>query len=203
VCANPHRDPDCDAVALLRSQMHQVRQLLEEHVATATELARSTPTRQLEILSLYVHALCIEDTTVNLLLRAASPMFKQVWPAGQLVPWDLTSVQRYAEVVHAATDVMLTRLTPADLRLPVNLSDVGLGTPDRIWVLNRFILWPTVMACGEIAGQRPERGRTGPRRRSLQTHAVARRDGLSNGVHTTSSASATGFASTAPSPGRA
>jgi hypothetical protein len=33
----------------------------------------------------------------------------------------------------------------------VCLNNGGLGRPDGTWVLNRFILWPTVMTCGEIA----------------------------------------------------
>jgi hypothetical protein len=38
---------------------------------------------------MYVHALCIEDATVNGILRGMPPMFKAVWFGGQLVPRDL------------------------------------------------------------------------------------------------------------------
>ena len=185
---------DCDAVTLLRTQIHEVHQLLDEHVAAATERAQSSPALQREIVSLYAHALCVEDITVNLLLRAASPLFKQVWIGGQLSPWDLTSMQGYAEVVHTATDVMLARLTAADLRLPIDLSDVGLGSPDAVWVLNRFILWKTVLTCGELATKRPQTRRTAARRRALPIHEVAPAS-HSNGVHRPSGTSTNGVAS--------
>jgi hypothetical protein len=190
---------DCDAVALLRTQIHEVHQLLDEHVAAATERAQSSPALQREILSLYAHALCVEDVTVNLLLRAASPVFKQTWIGGQLAPWDLTSVQGYAEVVHAATDVLLARLTAVDLRLPIDLSDVGLGSPDAVWVLNRFILWQTVLTCGELAAKRPETRRTAASHRALPTHELAGPASHSNGVHRPSGASTNGVASADPS----
>lgn len=195
--ANP-QVPDCDAVALLRSQISQVHQLLDENVAAAMERARTRPLRR-QILSLYAHALCIEDTTVNLLLRAMQPMFKQTWTGGQLEPWDLNSVRAYAEVVHAATDVLLARLTSADLRMAVDLSDAGLGNPDVTWVLNRFILWQTMMTCGEIAAARSQSGRTGVRLRAVPRQDVGASNGRRNGVHQVSPSSPDGVGSAEPS----
>ena len=80
---------------------------------------------------------------------------------------------------------MLARLTSGDLRKQVDLSDVGMGSPDVTWVLNTFILSPTVMTCGEIAAKRPESGRTTAMPREIQEHEVAPRNGQSNGVHGT------------------
>lgn len=169
---------------LLRSQVHQVHQLLDENVAEAMIRAR-TPPLQRQILSLYARALCVEDTTVNLLLRAMQPVFKQTWTGGRLVPWDLDSLQGYAEVVHVATDAMLAQLTPADLRTPIDLADAGLGSPDATWVLNRFILWHTMMTCGEIAATRSDSRRQGARRRAVPRREVAAPNGRSNGVYPT------------------
>jgi len=149
----PARGPDADALALLRSQIHQVHQLLDDQVTEAMLRARYRPAVHRKILSLYVHTLCVEDITVNLLLRAKPPLFTRAWTGSQLVPWDLPSVRVYAEVVHGATDVLLAQLTPADLRTAIDLSDVDLGTPDTIWVLNRFVLWETAMICGELAAK--------------------------------------------------
>jgi hypothetical protein len=192
--------PGCDASVLLRSQVHQVHLLLEEQVAAAMRRARSKPTDESEILSLYVHALCAEDITINLLLRARSPLFTSVWIAGRLVPWDLVSIQGYAEVVYAATDVLLERLTPANLRMAIDLSNVGLGRPDAIWVLNRFILWEIAMTCGELAAKRPHSGRRSAKPRRTTTPVVASPDGRSNGVHPTSAASSNGVVHAATSP---
>jgi hypothetical protein len=179
-------DPqECDSVALLRSQIRQVHQLLDGHVTAATERARCAPAIQRDIVSLYAHALCVEDIAVNLLLRDASPLFRSTWTRGQLVPWDLASVRDYAGVVHAGTDVLLAQLTPANLREPVDLSDVGLGNPDVRWVLNTFILWPIATICGEIAVKPLE----------IQKSRVAPRSKRSNGVHHATTGSTNGTAS--------
>ena len=178
--------PGCDAIVLLRSQVHQVHLLLEEQVAAAMRRARSKPTDESQILSLYVHALCVEDITVNLLLRASSPLFTSVWIAGRLAPWDLVSIQAYAEVVYAATDVLLERLTPANLCMPIDLSHAGLGRPDAMWVLNRFVLWEIAMTCGELTAMRPHSGRRSVKPRHTTTPVVASLDGRSNGIHATS-----------------
>jgi hypothetical protein len=174
--------PRCDVVTALRSQIHQVHRLLEDQVGAAAERARSASTADSEVVSLYVHALCIEDITVNLLLRHMPPLFTSTWIGGHLEPWDLTSAQGYAEVVHAATEVLLCRLTPADLRSAIDLSDAGLGKPDVNWVLNRFLLWEIAMICGELAARPAERRRVAVSRRLNGKHAVASRNGHSNGV---------------------
>jgi hypothetical protein len=180
--------PGCDAIVLLRSQVHQVHLLLEEQVAAAIRRARCNPTDESEILSLYVHALCVEDITINLLLRASSPLFTSVWIAGRLAPWDLVGIQGYAEVVHAATDVFLEGLTPAKLRMGIDLSNVGLGRPDAMWVLNRFVLWEIAITCGELAAKRPHSGHRSAKPRRTTTPVVTSPDDRSNSVHPTSPA---------------
>jgi hypothetical protein len=168
--------PGCDVLAALRSQIHQVHRLLEEQVGLAAKRTRTAPVAHSEVLSLYVHALCVEDTTVNVLLRKKPPLFEGVWIGGRLSPWDLTTLQGYAEVVYATTDVLLSRLTPTDLRSPIDLSDAGLGRPDVSWVVNRFVLWETAMICGEVAA-RPVA------RRYVAAHANDRSNGASADSH--------------------
>jgi hypothetical protein len=170
--------PTSDAVALLRSQIHQVHVLLDEQAITTWERAPTAPAAQRDALSMYVHALCVEDITINVLLRKAPPMYTDIWLGGQLQPWDLTSARCYAQVVYAATDVLFTRLTPEDLRREIDLSSMGLGRPDATWVLNRFILWPMAMTCGELSAiARAEASRMNGEARALPTHAAAMRAG--------------------------
>jgi hypothetical protein len=169
-------------VALLRAQIHQVHELLDEKVTAASQRARSTPALEGEVLSLYVHAVCIEDATVNSLLRALPPVFKTVWIGGRLEPWDLAGVQGYAKAVHGATDVLLARLTPADLQTAVDLSDAGLGRPDTTWVLNRFILWEAAMTCGHLDAKLAEWARMDVSPRAQSTPALTSQNGHSNRV---------------------
>lgn len=169
--------PGCDVVAALRSQIHQVHRLLDEQASAAVERTRAAPAARAEVLSLYVHALCVEDTTINVLVREKSPLFNSVWIGGRLQPWDLTTLRGYAEVVYTATDFLLSRLAPSDLRSSIDLSEVGLGRPDVNWVLNRFVLWETAMICGELATRRVAR-----RRRTRLLHAAASHNGRLNGV---------------------
>jgi hypothetical protein len=179
----PPVTPTPDTVALLRSQVHQVHQLLDARMSEIVAYTWFSPADHGHCLSTYAHTLCAEDTAVNLILWGRPPVFEAVWTGAQLLPWDLTSMRIYADVVYTATDALLERLTPADLRSPVNLCDVGLGWPDVMWVLNRFVLWETAMACGELAGYlRADRGRATARVRALPTPEAVTRNGQSNGA---------------------
>jgi hypothetical protein len=132
---------------------------------------------------MYVHALCVEDITVNVVLRDMPPMFKDVWLGGQLLPWEPSSARCYAQMVYAATDVLFARLTPEDLGREIDLSAAGLGWADATWVLNRFILWQVAMTCGELSAiARAESSRVKARPRARPTHSVASPNGRSNGV---------------------
>jgi hypothetical protein len=170
----------CEAVASLRSQIHQVHRLLDDQVSAAAARAQSAPAANANaaVVSLYVHALCVEDATVNRLLRNHRPLFTSIWIGGRLQPWDLTTVRGYAEVVYSTTDFLLDRLTASDLRSSVDLSDTGLGYPDVSWVLNRFVLWETAMICGELAATSVAWSRP----RAEPVHAVGSRNGRANGM---------------------
>src|SRR5215216_413895 len=75
----------------------------------------------------------------------------------------------------------------------------GLGSPEAMWVLNRFILWQTVMTCGEIAAKRPERSSKGASPRALAAHKVVPGKDRSNWGPRASPASANGVAAADPS----
>jgi hypothetical protein len=176
--------PTSETVALLRAQVHQVHLLLDEQVTTTCERAACAPAARREALSMYVHALCVEDITVNFLMRDMPPMFKAVWIGGQLVPWDLTSARSYAQVVYAATEGLFERLTSADLRQEIDLSAEGLGWPTATWVLNHFIVSQMAMTCGELAAiARAASSAANFRPPTLPTQTVASQNGRINGVH--------------------
>jgi hypothetical protein len=95
--------------------------------------------------------------------------------------WDVTSARAYAQVVYAASDALLERLTPADLRRAVDLRSVGLGRPDATWVLNRFVVFEIAMACGELSSiGRHASARLAAHRLEALPHAVASRNGRSS-----------------------
>ena len=174
--------PRCDVVAALRSQIHQVHRLLGHQVITAAARAQSAPAANADVVSLYVHALCVEDATVNALVRNNRPLFTSIWIGGRLEPWDLTTVHGYAEVVYAATDALLCRLTASDLLTPVDLSVAGLGRPALGWVLDRFVLWETAMICGELAATSVAWSRGAIRPRVEPVRAIASPNGRTNGT---------------------
>jgi hypothetical protein len=174
--------PGGDLVAALRSQIHQVHRLLDEQVSAAAVRAQASSAQPSEILSLYVHAVCVEDITVNVLLREKLPLFTSVWINGQLRPWDLLTVHAYAEVVYAATDVLLNGLTQPDLRCAIDLRAADLGQPDVSWVLNRFVLWETAMICGELATTSVAWSRGAVSPRAEPVHAVTSPNGRANGT---------------------
>jgi hypothetical protein len=156
------RKRDGEMVAALRSQVQQVHELLDEHVTVAAERTRSAPAVYSSVLSLYLHALCVEDATVNALLRNLPPLFTSTWTNGDLQPTDLGGLRDYAEAVHGATDFLVGSLTPLELQSAIDLRDAGLGQPDLSWVLNRFVLWETAVICGEVAAA--SSGRSSPTR---------------------------------------
>lgn len=146
---------NCDGVALMRAQVQQVHQLLEERVVAAAQRTRSSPVLQRQVLSVYAHCICIEDVTINVLLRDMPPVFKHMWVGGRLEPWGLMSLQAYAQRVHTATYTLLAGLAPAELGAGIDLSEAGLGLADTAWLLNRFILCESAMTCGTLSVMRP------------------------------------------------
>ena len=84
--AAPRPKPDtarCDGVVDLRPQLYRVHRLLDEQVAAAAARTQSTPAAHGEVLSMGVQALCVEDTAVNVLLRARPLLVKSVWIDGR------------------------------------------------------------------------------------------------------------------------
>jgi hypothetical protein len=144
-----------DAVALLRSQIHDAHARLDARISAVCETARATHTDVGPFLSTYVRTLCIEDLAVNVLVRDAQPMFERHWVHGLLLPWDLAAMRGYARVVYAATDALLDTTTPRSLDRPIDLAPVDLGRTPAALLLTRFILWEALIACSELAQPPP------------------------------------------------
>ena len=76
--------PGCDAMGALRSQVHHSHRLLEKQVNLTMQHTRFMPGAESQVLSIYVHALCVEDAAVNVVLRKMRAVFESVWNGGAI-----------------------------------------------------------------------------------------------------------------------
>jgi hypothetical protein len=143
--------PNRDAVALLRRQVQECHTELDAAAAGWLQEAtlwtpRSYPVR------LYVHAVCAEDVTIQLLLRHDVPLFASLLPfAGR--PSDRAALREYATAVHAATDAYLAELHPDTLNETVDLERRGVGLRTVAWVITRFVVMELARTRGNIAAE--------------------------------------------------
>jgi hypothetical protein len=136
-----------DTVALLRQQLRQCHADLDEVADGWLQQARfskawSQPVR------LYMHALCVEDVTIQSVLRAEAPLFSSpICPH----PSDPAALGRYARAVYAATDRYLAELHTDGLNRVVDLEKRGFGRRSVAWVIRRFIVGELGRRRGEIS----------------------------------------------------
>jgi hypothetical protein len=88
---------------------------------------------------LYLHGLCIEDTTVQSVLRESAPLFTSFFP-NLYGPADVAALRQYARAVHASTDAYLADLPADGLSRIVDLRKLGLGQHTVLWVTRRFVV---------------------------------------------------------------
>ena len=88
---------------------------------------------------LYLHALCVEDITIQSVLRGCAPLFISFWP-NLYGPADSAAVRQYARAVHASTDAYLAGLPSEGLSTIVDLGTLGLGQRTVMWVTRRFVV---------------------------------------------------------------
>jgi hypothetical protein len=136
--------------ALVRQQVRQCHTNLDESAAgwlrkTHFSSAWPVPVR------LYVHALLIEDITVQSVLRGNAPLFTWLWP-GPAGPVASAMLSQYARAVHGSADAYLARLTPDDWGQVLDLSKLGLGQRTVAWVIRRFVLLELEQLARAIAG---------------------------------------------------
>jgi len=99
---------------------------------------------------MYLHALCIEDITIQSVLRNGAPLFTSFWP-NLYGPSDAAAVRQYARAVHASTGAYLAGLPSEGLSTIVDLGNLGLGRRTVMWVTRRFVVQELERICREIA----------------------------------------------------
>jgi hypothetical protein len=136
--------------AALRLLVRQSHADLEQSVAVW--LHRAPAARPWSVpVRLYLHALCIEDITIQSVLRESVPLFTSFFP-NLYGPTDVAALRQYARAVHAATDAYLADL-PANIGLSriVDLRRLGLGQHSVQWVTRRFVIQELEQIACEIA----------------------------------------------------
>jgi hypothetical protein len=144
-------EPHARGVPRLRQQVRQCHTALNEGVASWLRKPPSPP------LGLYLHALCVEDITIQSLLRERAPLFTSFWPdvGGEA---EVASLRLYAEAVYASTDAYLVQLPTDGLTRSVDLRKLGLGRRTVGWLTRRFVVQEVARICSEITdGNRSSR----------------------------------------------
>lgn len=88
---------------------------------------------------LYLHGLCIEDITIQSVLRESVPLFTSFFP-NLYGPADVTTLRQYARAVHQSTDAYLAELPADGLSRIVDLRKLGQGQHSVQWVTRRFVI---------------------------------------------------------------
>jgi hypothetical protein len=101
---------------------------------------------------LYMHALCVEDITIQSVLRQTTPLFTSVW-RNVGGPADAAALRQYAEAVYAATDAYLLGLASDGLQRVVDLRKLGMGRRTVGSIIRRFVLQELEHIRGEIVGR--------------------------------------------------
>jgi hypothetical protein len=137
-------EPQLHGVARLRQQVRQCHTALDEDAAAWLRKPRSPR------LGLYLHALCIEDITIQSVLRERAPLFTSFWPNVDSKA-DVAALRKYVEAVYAATDAYLVELPSDGLSRRVDLVKLGLGRHTVGWLTRRFVVQEVARICSEIA----------------------------------------------------
>src|ERR1700737_4610368 len=93
--------PDLGDVALLRLRVNHVHAELDK-VAAARLDAEPAFSAWSQPVRLYLHALCVEDITIQSVLRESAPLFTSIWQnlGG---PADAAALPRYPEAGYRST----------------------------------------------------------------------------------------------------
>jgi hypothetical protein len=101
-------------------------------------------------LRLYLHALCVEDITIQSVLGEGAPLFTSLWH-NESGPPSLPALREYAEAVYTSTDAYLDGLSTNALTRIVDLARLGMGWHAVGWVIRRFVVQECGHICAEIA----------------------------------------------------
>lgn len=156
--------PTITSQTTLRATMSGAQEILEIAIAgTPADLAnRPQPGRANPIGAIYAHAILSLDTFFHagiqdsgLLLvsggfaaRLGSSNFDALnWPALQLVHWDVSTLQSYAQAVYDAVNCYLRTLDDAELGRACTIFGQATTVADTI----ALAVWHTALHAGEIA----------------------------------------------------
>ncbi len=141
--------PYFDTPSVLRQQVRLSHTRLNEGAAPGL-LNRDSSPRSIALVGLYLHAVCVEDVTVQSVLRNEIPLFTSLWsePTSHA---DSGPLREYAAAVHASTNAYLGQLSSDELSRVLDLDSLGLGRRTVAWVINRFVIAELAHICGEIS----------------------------------------------------
>jgi hypothetical protein len=89
---------------------------------------------------LYLHALVVEDITIQSVLLESAPLFISAHTGLDGPNADKSALHLYAQAVYEATDAFLAQLPEDGLHRVVNLHSLGLGQRTVAWIIQRFIV---------------------------------------------------------------
>jgi hypothetical protein len=162
-----------DTVTLLRDQLKQAHELLENTMAdvTAEQAQWLPPGVATPLGASYAHAVLAEDAIINGVLQGGAPLLAGAWAGRQglsepspgffgsewsgypawtrRVQVDLPALRAYAQAVYAASDAYLAGLQPADLERELSLPDMEHAT--LAWALSMMVIAHANNLCGEIS----------------------------------------------------
>jgi hypothetical protein len=147
--ANAAIEPELNGVGLLREQLRVSHTALDASAASWLRTPLSAPPWPRPV-RLYLHALCVEDFTIQSVLREDVPRCLSLWQNLDS-PADVGALRQYARAVYAATDAYLAELPADGLRRMVDLSKLGLGRHTVLWVARRFVIQELGAICRDIS----------------------------------------------------
>ncbi len=130
--------PSRAGVTLLRRHIRRCHASLDADVAAYLDTPACWPPWSPPV-RLYLHALCIEDVTIQSVLREGTPLFATLW--GNLAgPGDVAALRQYSSAVYAATETYLVELPENGLNRMVDLRKVGLARRSVGWIARHFVV---------------------------------------------------------------
>jgi len=137
-------------LSALRLQVRQCHADLDQSAAAWLHKAPGATSWSAPV-RLYLHALCIEDITIQSVLRESAPLFTSFFP-NLYGPADVAALRQYARAVYAFTDAYLADLPADGLSRVVDLRKPGFGQHTVLWVTRRFVVQELEHIAHEISG---------------------------------------------------
>jgi hypothetical protein len=160
-----------DPVEVSRKQVRACHTKLDQCAAAAMHRSQP-PTGSPYPARLYMHALVVEDITVQTVLLDVAPLFTSLYTGVGGPNANRAALNQYARAVYAATDAFLAQLPEDGLDRIVDLHCLGLGRRTVAWVIQRFVVAELKRISSAISGATATTGSHGtpsqlhpPRRR--------------------------------------